>query len=139
MAKFLDVDPDEVPNLREPHRGRISYPLLKQFMELNAPLKKLDRTGIVGRNGEPKTLMSLTASLQSYIKLHGLPVSIFTRTGELYFVRLDLNDDGSPNPDYVPPEAAKRRPAPFADATLHEHEDDIPEITASDAVKRMRK
>lgn len=128
--KFLDVDPSMIPNIRESHRGRVSYPLIKTFMELNAPIKQLDRTGM------QQSLQGLTSCLTAYIRNHKLPVSIFTRGGELYFVREDLLDDGSPDPDYVAPAGGKDFRT--AAAELHAQADDIPAIDKAEVSKRYK-
>lgn len=97
--KFIDVNPEDVPNIREAHRGRVSYPILKSFMETNKVLVKLDRTGV------QQTLQSLTSSLGAYIRNHELPIKMFMRGGEIYLLRLDRNDDGTVKEDYKGPSA----------------------------------
>jgi hypothetical protein len=86
MVKFIDVDPSDVPNLREAHRGRVSYPILKSFLETNKSLVMLDRTGI------QQSLQNLTTTLSSYIRSHELPVKLFTRRGEVYLMRTDVDE-----------------------------------------------
>lgn len=94
MVKFVPVDPDDVPNFRESHRGRVSYPILKSFLETGEVLVKLDRTGI------QQGLQNLNSSLGAYIRSHELPIKIFNRGGELYLMRTDTGDDGKLlNPD----------------------------------------
>lgn len=90
MVKFIDVDPEDVPNIRESHRGRVSYPILKSFMETGKTLVMLDRTGM------QNSLQSLTSCLTSYIRNHELPIKLFMRRGELYLCRMDLDDKGNP-------------------------------------------
>ena len=46
MVKFIDIDPDEIPRFSEGRRGRVSYPILKSFLETGKILVMLDRTGI---------------------------------------------------------------------------------------------
>jgi hypothetical protein len=92
--KFQEVDVDELEDYRESHRGRVSYPILKSFLETGMVCAKLDRTGI------QQSLMTLQMCLRSYIKNHCMPIKIFTRKNEIYLLRLDLNKDGSPNPDW---------------------------------------
>lgn len=91
MVKFIDVDPDDVPNFRESHRGRVSYPILKSFLETGKPLVQLDRTGV------QQSLQSLNSSLGAYIRSHNLPVKLFTRRGEIFFARTDLDESGKVN------------------------------------------
>jgi len=88
MVKFIDVDPAEINNYVGGRRGRVSYPILKSFMETGKTLVKLDRTGV------QQNLQALTSSLNAYVKSHNLPVKIFQRGGELYLLRTDTNDQG---------------------------------------------
>jgi hypothetical protein len=104
MVKFVPVDPDEVPNFRESHRGRVSYPILKSFLETGMVLVKLDRTGI------QQSLQSLNSSLGAYIRNHGLPVKIFNRMGEIYLMRLDADEEGNVQPTNIH-DYGKNRPA----------------------------
>jgi hypothetical protein len=92
--KFEPVSPDDVPNMRESHRGRVSYPILKSFLETGYIMAKLDRTGM------QQSMMSLNSSLGAYIRSHGLPIKLFQRKGEIYLMRLDLNPDGTENPNW---------------------------------------
>jgi len=99
MVKFIDVDPSEISNFVGGRRGRVSYPILKSFLETGKTLVKLDRTGI------QQNLQSLTSSLNAYVKSHNLPVKIFQRQGELYLARTDTDDAGNAamiNLDTVP-------------------------------------
>ena len=89
MVKFVDVDPNDVPNFREGRRGRVSYPILKSFMETNKHLAMLDRTGI------QQSLQSLSSCLTAYIRNHELPIKMFTRSGQIYLMRLDFDEDGN--------------------------------------------
>lgn len=88
MVQFLEVAPEEVPNFRESHRGRVSYPILKGFLETNMKLAKLDRTGL------QQSHQSLYSSLTAYIRNHNLPVKLFSRGGDIYLMRLDLDENG---------------------------------------------
>jgi hypothetical protein len=95
MVKFIDVDPNEIPNLRDGRRGRVSYPILKSFMETGKVLAKLDRTGI------QQSLQSLNSSLGAYIRSHNLPLRVFNRQGEIYLARTDTDlftEDGMAAP-----------------------------------------
>lgn len=94
MVKFIDIDPADINTDRSGRRGRISYPILKGFMERNTKLSKLDLTGL---NKNPNYLRSV---LYSYIRSHNLPIRLFSAGGDLHLMRLDLNNDGTPNPDW---------------------------------------
>lgn len=87
--KFIPVSPEDVPNFREAHRGRVSYPILKGFLETNMPIAMLDRTGI------QQSFQSLYSSLTAYIRSHNLPIKLFSRGGQLYLTRLDMDNDGN--------------------------------------------
>lgn len=90
MVQFIDVDPAELQGHREGRRGRVSYPILKSFLETGKPAAQLDRTGM------QQSLMSLTSCLTSYIKSHELPIKLLQRRGQLFLVRLDIDADGNP-------------------------------------------
>lgn len=94
--KLIPVDPNDVPNITTGMRGRVSYPIIKQFLESNSPISQLDRTGM------QQSLQGLYSSLNSYAKNHNMPIKIIARNGEIYLCRLDINADGTPNPDYKP-------------------------------------
>lgn len=103
MVKFIDVAPEDIPNLREGRRGRVSYPITKSFLESGKLVAQLDRTGI------QQSLQSLQSCLNSYIRNHGLPIKMFTRRGEIYFARLDLDDNGQPIEDWAKETATEGR------------------------------
>jgi hypothetical protein len=93
MVKFKEVDPTDIPNIRDSRRGRVSYPILKSFLETGMVAAQLDRTGM------QQSLQSLNSSLTNYIKSHSLPIKIINRRGEIYLIRTDLDDYGNPIPD----------------------------------------
>ena len=88
-VKLVPVNPDEIDNYRQARRGRVSYPLLKMFLESGLPVAKLDRTGM------QNSLQSLNSCLGSYIRSHKLPIRIFQRQGELHLARTDVDDEGN--------------------------------------------
>jgi len=128
-VNLVDVDPKDIPNLREAHRGRVSYPLLKMFLESGSPAKRVDRAGI------QQSLQGLTSCLTSYIRNHGLPIELLTRGGEIYLVRKDLNMDGTVNEAYVPP-ANFRKASPLADLAATE---DIPYVDTAAVSQKFDK
>ena len=97
MVKFVQVDPKDIPTDRLGRRGRVSYPLIKGFMEANIKMAKLDTTGL------EKNPAYLRCVLQSYIKTHAMPIKLFSASGDLFMMRLDLNNDGTPIEGYQPP------------------------------------
>lgn len=94
MVKFVDIDPSEIDTSRAGRRGRVSYPIIKAFMERNTKVSKLDLTGL---EKNPQYLRSV---LTTYINSHNMPIKIFAAGGDLHLMRLDLNNDGTPNPDW---------------------------------------
>jgi len=88
VVKFVEVTPEDIDNLRAPHRGRVSYPILKGFLETGYFLSKLDRTGM------QQNYQALYSSLTAYIRSHDLPIKIFSRQGEMYLMRLDIDENG---------------------------------------------
>jgi hypothetical protein len=122
MVKFIDVDPDQIPNFRESHRGRVSYPILKSFLETGKTLVQLDRTGI------QQSLQSLNSSLNAYIRNHNLPVKLFTRQGEIYLARTDTDDEGKALPASVGDFEKQRIPVGVAPEELKVDMDNIPDV-----------
>ena len=92
--KIIPVDPNEISDLYTRRRGRVSYPILKQFLESNIPVGLLDKTGI------QQSSTSLYSSLGAYAKSHKLPVEVVNRQGQIYLLRLDMDADGTSIPDW---------------------------------------
>ena len=107
---FIDVDPEELIGHREGRRGRMSYPILKSFLETHKIAAQLNRTGILNRNGQPKSVMSLSTSLAMYIKQHRMPIRIMQRKGEIILMRRDIDDNGGFIEDwaYIDPSQGNR-------------------------------
>ena len=91
------------------HRGRVSYPLLKQFMELGHPVAKLNREGL------QQTTLSLSSCLSAYARNHEIPVKVSVRGGELYLIRTDIDNDGKPIQEETIKEAPKLTKATVRD------------------------
>lgn len=94
MVKFIDVNPNDLDDSSFTHRGRVSYPILKAFLETGKYVVQLDRTGM------QQSFQGLYSSLGSYIRNHHLPVKLFSRGGQLLLMRLDIDRDGKPIPDW---------------------------------------
>lgn len=129
MVKFVPVSPEEVPNIREGRRGRVSYPILKSFLETGVVLARLDRTGM------QQSAQSLNMCLNQYIRNHDLPIEMFTRSGEIYLGRTDLDDDGNilerPMPrDGSLPKALLPEPEDY-------NEDDVKPVNLEEALSRF--
>lgn len=89
MVKFEAVAPEDVPNHTSGRRGRVSYPILKQFLESDMPVASLDKTGV------DRPINLLYTTLSAYAKNHNMPVKLFTRNGVLFFVRKDMDENGN--------------------------------------------
>lgn len=94
MVKFIEVDPNEIDNVVATTRGRVSYPILKGFLETGMFVAEIDTTGM------QQTTQGLMMSLRSYINNHKMPVKIFSRKGTLYLMRLDIDREGNPIDDW---------------------------------------
>ncbi len=92
MVKFVDIDPKDIDTTRMGRRGRVSYPILKAFLERNVKVSRLDLTGM---SKNPTYLRSV---LGAYVTSHKLPIRVFSAGGELHLMRLDLDNDGKPIP-----------------------------------------
>lgn len=90
MVKFVDIDPADIDTERAGRRGRVSYPILKAFMERNTKVSKLDVSDL---DKNPTYLRSV---LQSYIRSHSMPIRIFSANGDIHLMRLDLDNDNQP-------------------------------------------
>lgn len=88
MVKFIDVNPEDIPNLMQGRRGKVSYPILKSFLETNKLAAMLDRKGM------DRPTQGLTMALNSYIRTHELPIRLVQRNGEIYLLRTDIDDNG---------------------------------------------
>lgn len=94
MVKFIEVAPEDVPDAVMQHRGRVSYPILKGFLETGHYVAQLDRTGM------QQSMQSLQMSLRSYTKSHNMPIKVFTRKGEIFLMRLDIDAEGNKIEDW---------------------------------------
>lgn len=94
MVKFVEVDPASIDTNRLGRRGRVSYPIIKGFLESNAKMVKL--TDMPDKN--PAYMRSV---LYSYIRSHKLPVKIFQAGGEMYLMRLDMDNEGKINENWM--------------------------------------
>ncbi|MHA2264887.1 MAG: hypothetical protein ACXAEN_21040 [Candidatus Thorarchaeota archaeon] len=114
MVKFNEVDPNDIPNIREGRRGRVSYPILKGFLETGFFLAELDRTGI------QQSLQSLNSSLGAYIRSHNMPIKIFQRKGNIFLMRLDMDEEGNAIEDWqtVHDVDASMTPVPITSAEV---------------------
>ena len=96
MVKFVDINPADIDTTRSGRRGRVSYPIVKAFMERQTKVSKLDLTGL---HKNPTYLRSV---LTAYCKSHDMPIKLFAANGELHMMRLDLDNDNQPIPGWKP-------------------------------------
>lgn len=94
MVKFIEIDPNEIGEASFTHRGRVSYPILKNFLETGFYVVKIDRTGM------QQSAAALQSSLRAYALNHEMPVKVFSRVGEVYLMRLDVDKDGNKIPGW---------------------------------------
>lgn len=123
MVKLVPVDLASLDTHREGRRGRVSYPIIKSFLESNIKCAMVDLTGL---DKNPTYLRSV---LHMYTQSHKLPIKIFTSGGNIHMLRLDLDAEGNKIEDWTfePPEgrasegsAAKFRDLPAAPITREE-------------------
>ncbi len=112
MVKFEEVQPDEMLQLRDPRRVRVSYPILKGFLETGFFLAKIDRTGM------QQSLQALTATLGAYVRSHEMPVRVLNRKGEIFLMRLDIDENKEPIPDWNKPEEDDPDARPITNAEV---------------------
>jgi hypothetical protein len=89
MTTFTAVDPEEIDNSREGTRGRVSYPIIKAFMETGLYCAQANLDG-----GRKPSMMLVV--LKAYCINHDMPVKPLVRKGRLYLMRLDVDKDGKP-------------------------------------------
>ncbi len=94
MVKFKQVQPENIDNIRSEYRGRVSYPILRGFLETNIFLAELDPVGI------QTSISTLASSLNAYIRTHDLPIRMFRRKGVVYLMRLDIDENGQKIPNW---------------------------------------
>lgn len=123
MVKFIDVDPEEIKNVKPGHRGRVSYPILKSFLETGKFVVMLDRTGM------QQSFQGLYSSLSSYIRNHELPVKIFTRQRQIYLMRLDIDEEGNEIPNWREQQIQGEIEAITADTVKHKFEEEKDKVT----------
>ncbi len=94
MVKFVEVDPRDIEDGQFSHRGRVSYPILKGFMETKTFMVMIDRTGM------QQSASGLQSSLGAYAKKHQLPIRVFSRNSQVYLMRLDVDSQGKEVPNW---------------------------------------
>lgn len=111
-GRFIALDPEEVEEVMNhdasSRRGRVSYPILKGFLESGMEVAKLNREGL----GHPA--MHYQTLLKMYIEGHNMPVRLRLVNGELYLIRKEVAEEGEEKED-TKKEAPKLTPATLDD------------------------
>jgi hypothetical protein len=103
VVTFHERTVEDLEGQREGSRGRVSYPIVKGFMETGYRIAEVD-LGEIKR--KPFQLQQL---LKSYIDTHDMPIKVAIRKNRLFMIRLDIDDAGNPIPDWQERLAAERR------------------------------
>jgi hypothetical protein len=94
VVKFVPVDPADLESLRgRGRKGGVSYPILKGFLDSEQYLVKLELD-------EGQTPSKVGPTLGQYIKSHDLPIKLFRRSGDIYLLRLDIDEEGNSIEDW---------------------------------------
>ncbi len=96
-GRFIALDPEEVNEVMNhdssSRRGRVSYPILKGFLESGMDVAKLNREGL----GHPA--MHYQTLLKMYIEGHNMPVKLRLLNGELYLIRKEYGEEEEKDSD----------------------------------------
>lgn len=90
MAKLIEMSLEDIPNFSAGTRGRMSYPIVKAFMESNAQASMVD-PDYIKELGTSRN--SLQQSLKSYCRNHELPIHVITRGGNIFLIRITEPDE----------------------------------------------
>jgi hypothetical protein len=88
MDLFEPVEIDDIPANQGGANGRVSFPLVKAFMDSGLASAKLNREMI----DENRTIKSLRGNIRYYVRQHKLPIMVHLVDGELYLIRTDMNE-----------------------------------------------
>ncbi len=102
QVTFVKRTLEDIDNTREGVRGRVSYPIIKGFMENG---DQVSEVMLEGTGRKPETLQML---LRSYVETHRLPVKVLCRKKRLFLIRLDIDDKGKAIPDWKEKLAAEK-------------------------------
>jgi hypothetical protein len=94
MVKYVQKTLEDINNVADTRRGRVSYPILKGFMETGFQVAEVDLAG-TGRKAQDLVLL-----LKPYINNHKLPIKAIVRRSRLYLIRLDKDEEGEAIPDW---------------------------------------
>jgi len=95
MVEFVAVDPKDIGAVEQTRKGRISWPILKMFIESGIYIAKIDRNTV--KDCRNPTASHLNMLLRSYLSRHPeVPIKIMMMEKEIYLKRLDIDKDGKP-------------------------------------------
>jgi hypothetical protein len=94
MPTFKQVNPDEIELLRGRARGRVSYPIIKGFLETGFYIAQVDLSDTT------RKAPTMHVLLKSYVQNHDTPVKPLLRRNTLYLMRLDVDKEGNPVPNW---------------------------------------
>jgi hypothetical protein len=132
VASIMEtVDPSEVPTRASGQRVRTSAPILDTFVKSGDLVQRIPTAKLEAEPKEIKvrdadgnetgeTVMetqdqantrrsnSLLSSLALYAQNNRYPVEVFSRAGDVFLRRYDLDDEGEPIPGWTPKEPKQR-------------------------------
>jgi hypothetical protein len=117
-VKYEQVSAEELDATLDVRRGRVSYPIIKGFMETGYYVSKI----ILDDNRKPGTMYML---LKSYVDNHDLPIKVYLRKGRLYLMRLDIDVEGNKVENWKEKHFPKDDPAIEEGAPIEDAIDDI--------------
>jgi hypothetical protein len=94
MVKFEEVAPEDVGDKFDT-RGRVSYPLLRDFLATGMYSASPDLAGY------DQKIERIASSCINYCRVHQLPVKVLQKGGRLVFYRLDYTPEGAPIPGWL--------------------------------------
>jgi len=98
MVKFERVKEDEVVATQRKMQGKVSYPLLKAFIEANMHMAKVSSEELAKEFKRKPGNLAMT--LRQYARKHEMPVDVVVRNNTLYFIRLDIDKEGQKIEDW---------------------------------------
>ena len=91
---FTEVPPEELESTVDTRRGRVSYPIIKGFMETGLYIAR------VNFEDSMRKAPNMYVLLKSFVSNHDLPIKVLLRKNRLYLLRLDIDKDGNKIEDW---------------------------------------
>lgn len=111
---FTPVSADEVPTGSGGRRARKSGPILDSFIESGAYTVRINKDALEG-DDKDKAAKSTLSSLGSYARNNELPVDVFSRGGDIYLRRMDVDEAGNAVEWTPKPKPVKKAAAEVSD------------------------